>query len=528
MRALLSVYDKYGVVDLARGLVELGWRLLATGNTSATLSAADVPHDRVEDVTGVPELLGGRVKTLHPAIHAGILARRDVTDHVRDLQQSSIEPIDMVVANLYPFARTVRTAPDEQEILEQIDVGGVTLLRAAAKNFRDVTVVSHPTQYGEVLEELRRDGATALATRRRLAARAFEMTATYDAQIATTFRAWSREAFPPHLVVPLRKVEDLRYGENPHQRAALYAQDALEPATSGRADLAGAEQIRGEALSFTNLLDADAALSIVEEYRAPTVVLIKHTNPCGIASHAELAEAFRRAHASDPVAAYGCIMATNRTIDAATAQEMRRRVMDIVLAPDYDDEALAILNRKRESFRILRLPIGRGIARAAPTADEEWIPAHELDIQRIHGGALVQTPDAIVDDDVQLTPVSARHPTLEELTDLRFAWKALRHVKSNSVILAKNMATVGIGAGQQSRVIAVEIAAKQAGDRARGAVLATDGFFPFPDGVEAGARAGVTAMVHPGGGIREQEIIDAANAHGVAMVTTGGLRYFKH
>ncbi len=526
MRALLSAFDKRGLADFARGLVDLGWELIATGQTARLLAETHVPHRTVEDVTGQPEILGGRVKTLHPAIHAGILALRDNADHAAELQRHAIAYVDMVVANLYPFEATARMSTDTASTVEQIDIGGVALIRAAAKNFAHVAAVTDVEQYGPVLSELQSQGALSITTRRQLAARAFELTSRYDAHIAMYFRQEEQEAFPPTLVLALRKMRDLRYGENPHQQAAWYAQENWEKSTSDRANLSLAEQLRGKELSFTNLLDADAALSIVEEFHAPTAVLIKHTNPCGVASHPDLAQAFEHAYACDPVAAYGCVVAFNRPVDEDTARAMRHHFMEIILAPDYSDEAMQILQRKSKDLRILKLPIRHGVP--STFTGGVWIPSHELDVQRIHGGMLVQTPDVLRDDQLVFTPVTARHPTLEELSDLLFAWKAIRHVKSNSVVLAKDLRTVGIGAGQQSRVLAVEIAAKLAGERARDAVLATDGFFPFPDGIEAGARAGVTAIVHPGGGVREQDGIDVANAHGIAMVTTGGLRYFKH
>ncbi len=528
MRALLSVTDKTGITAFAQGLAELNWELIASVSTGAALRQESVPYRPVEDLTGLPEMLGGRVKTLHPAIHGGILANRDDPAHMAEIERFGLSTIDLVVVNLYAFFEAARSSDGDERIMEHIDIGGVALIRAAAKNYRNVAILTAPDQYGWVLEALRSNGMLSTETRQQLAARAYELTATYDANVALYFRRQLGEPFPPALVLPLKKRQQLRYGENPHQQAALYIQETFESSTSERADLASAQQLRGKELSFTNLLDAEAAVSIAEEFQAPTVVLIKHTNPCGIATHTDLAEAFRRAYASDSLAAYGCVMATNRPIDEETAGEMRRRFMDIILAPDYTDVAFAILDRKSKDFRILKLPIRHGPPRGVAPQERSWIPANELDVRRIHGGMLAQTPDTLTEEDIQFSPVTKRHPTLEELADLFFAWKATRHVKSNSVVIAKNLATVGIAAGQQSRILAVEIAAKLAGDRAKGAVLATDGFFPFADGIEASARAGVTAIVHPGGGMREQEGIDAADAHGVAMVTTGGLRYFKH
>lgn len=523
MRALLSTDNKAGLVPFATELHQLGWELVATGRTQQELERAGLPTTSVADLTGWPEMLGGRVKTLHPRIHGGILARRGHSEDEQDVAAHNLPLFDMVVVNLYPFVELLQQ-PDltTEARIEAIDIGGVALLRAAAKNHEHVLVVSQPEQYPSVLAALRSAGGPSAPYRHDLALAAFRQTASYDAAIAAWLGDGAAEQFPDRLTLPLEKSQSLRYGENPHQKAAFYR---LLGADDGRPSLAGAEQLNGREVSFNNLLDLQAAFDAASDFAAPTVVIVKHTNPCGLASHQDVVEAYRRAHAGDPVAAYGGIIGCNRAIDEATAREIRPLNYDAIIAPDYEPTALAILQRKKQGqMVILRTP--GPWKPSAPVAGVYSLS--KLDVKRVAGGLLLQTPDVLVDEQITLTPVTKREPTLEEITDLLFAFRACKHVKSNCVVLARRLSVVGIGAGQQSRVLAAEIAVKQAEDRAKGAVMATDGFFPFPDGVEVGIRAGVTAIIHPGGSIRDAQSVEVCDRHGVAMLTTGGLRHFRH
>ncbi|HEX6799228.1 MAG TPA: bifunctional phosphoribosylaminoimidazolecarboxamide formyltransferase/IMP cyclohydrolase [Ktedonobacterales bacterium] len=528
-RALLSVADKTGIERFARGLHELGIELVATGKTAALLRDAGIPVTSVEEVTGFPELLGGRVKTLHPAIHAGILAKRDDADQMSEIEAHGIGPIDLVACNLYPFERAVAQPSTTLDgALEEIDIGGVTLLRAAAKNFPSVTVVTRPEDFAPVLEELRTHSATSIETRRRLAAVAFQQTALYDTAIAGYLRRDLPDAlFPDDLTLGLRRQQTLHYGENPHQLAALYrwvsgsASASNEDNPARMPTVAGARQLHGKELSFNNLLDLDAALAAAASFTAPTAVVIKHTNPCGLACADTLVEAYRRAHAGDPVSAYGGILGFNREVEGAAAAEISQIFYEAILAPGFSPEALEILALKK-NLRLLAT--GTPIGPAAITPEPG---VRRLDVRSVSGGMLLQTPDYILEGDLRMTPVTERKPTLDEITDLRFAWKAVRHVKSNAIVLAKKLMVVGVGAGQMNRVYSVQIAVDRAEDRARGSVLASDAFFPFPDGVETAAKAGVTAIIQPGGSIRDDEVIRMANRYGIAMVTTGQ-RHFRH
>ena len=546
MRALLSVEDKTGIETLARGLEALGVEIVSTGGTAALLASAGIAVRSVADVTGFPEILGGRVKTLHPAIHGGILARRDDEAHMSELAQHGIAPIDIVVCNLYSFGQTAaRRGVTLGEALEKIDIGGVTLLRAAAKNFPHVTVIVRPQDYPDVLTEMETTGATSVETRKRLAASAFQHTALYDTAIAEYLRQGTDEAlFPEQVTLGLRRLQVLRYGENPHQTAALYAwgdrdsglrvsaeesheqnvSDApVQPEESiGNSTVANAHLLHGKELSYNNLLDLDAALAAVASFTATTAVVIKHTNPCGLACADTLVDAYRRAHAGDPVSAYGGILGFNRQVDEATAVELSQIFYEAIIAPSYSDAALEILTRKK-NMRLLATgaPIGPG------TGNHSVRDLRALDVRRISGGLLLQTPDVVSDQDIQRKVVTEREPTLEEVTDLLFAWKAVRHVKSNAIVLAKKLTIVGVGAGQMNRVYSVQIAVDRAGDRARGSVLASDAFFPFPDSVEAAAKAGVTAIIQPGGSIRDGDSVRMANRYGIAMITTGQ-RHFRH
>jgi phosphoribosylaminoimidazolecarboxamide formyltransferase/IMP cyclohydrolase len=463
------------------------------------------------------------VKTLHPAIFGGILAERENDEHRAALDEHRIMPFDIVAVNLYPFVDVMSGSSGSREsALDYIDIGGPALIRAAAKNFDDVTVLVDPDDYEDVLAELFRYRATKDKTRRKLAGKAFAHTAAYDAYITSYFHDREEEPFPPSFSVPLHRIQDLRYGENLHQRAALYSDTPKSRDLRPPRSVATAEQIHGKELSFNNLLDVDAAWSMVTDFAAPTSAIVKHTNPTGIAAGKDLREAFQKALAGDPQAAYGGIIGFNRTLDEATAEEIVRMYFEAVIAPDFTPQAVQVLSRKK-AIRLLSVR-GSGDQRVQ---DLSWIPYSDFDFKRIAGGFLVQSRNVASDPTASMQVVSKRQPTLEELTDLHFAWRAVKHVKSNGIVLAKKLALVGVGAGQMSRVNAVDLACRMAGDRARGSVLASDAYFPWPDGVERAVDAGVTAMIQPGGSIRDREAIEAADKGGVAMIFTG-LRHFKH
>ena len=515
MRALLSVSNREGIVELARGLREAGVECFATDGTRDHLAANGVEVAPVSELTDFPEVLGGRVKTLHPAIFAGLLARRDAPDHVAELSEHGIGLIDIVVVNLYPFAETAaRHGTTLDQALEQVDVGGVALLRAAAKNFAGVAAVCSPAHYARVLADVRQHGSVSPETRQKLAAEAFAMTAAYDAQIASYLNHRAGVLFPQRMALVVEKQADLRYGENPHQQGAFYADPSHR-----RGSLADAHQIAGKDLSFNNLLDMDAAYTIASDFMTPTVVIVKHGNPCGLASVVDLAEAFRLALEGDSVSAYGGIIGANRIIDVATARAIKPGFFEAVVAPGYEPEALEIL-RTKKGFEIVEVP---------PPDHEtpENIGISSLDFKRVSGGLLLQTQDSLEEDRDKLRPVTKRRPTLEELTDLLFAWRAVRHVRSNAVVLAKKASLVGVGAGQASRVVSVEVALRKAGERAPLSVMASDAYFPFPDGIQIAAQAGVTAIIQPGGSVRDEMAIEVADRHHMAMVFTGR-RHFKH
>jgi phosphoribosylaminoimidazolecarboxamide formyltransferase/IMP cyclohydrolase len=509
MRAILSVWDKAGVVDFARGLLELGFEVFSTGGTKKVLSGAGVAAREVSELTGFPEILDGRVKTLHPAVHGGILARRDLESHMEQLAKSGIETIDLVAVNLYPFIQTV-AKPDVtfEEAIENIDIGGPTMIRAAAKNFPQVLVLVEPSDYGPILEQLRRGGVD-FESRKKLAQKAFQHVAFYDTAVASYLQG-GEKGFAPELTIALRKRYDLRYGENPHQKAAFYEQVPGE-----KLGITSAKQLWGKELSFNNIMDADGAWKAACDFTEPTVVIVKHTNPCGLASHQDLAEAYRRALAGDPVSAFGGIVAVNRALNIELAKEIAKTFYEIVIAPEYDDQALALLKGKKD----LRL-----LAAGAALPSESTI---SWDYRSVAGGFLIQTGDLIAEESKGWRTVTQREPTADELKNLAFAWRAVKHVKSNAIVVAKDSMLLGMGAGQPSRVDSVEIALKKAGERVAGAVLASDAFFPFPDGVELAAKAGVSAVIEPGGSVRDNEVIEAANRHNVAMVFTG-IRHFKH
>lgn len=515
MRALLSVSDLDGLVAFARGLRELGWDLVATDGTRAALKSEGIEARSVEEVTGSAALLGGRVKTLHPRIHAAVLARRDDEGHMAELGREGIEPIDLVAVNLYPFSRSAAAGKRGAELQEHIDIGGVTLIRAAAKNYQSVVVVARPGRYQAVLDELKERGAVSLETRRLLAAEAFSHTAAYDAAIASRFVADAGVSFPDEMTLALRKVRDLRYGENPHQQAAFYAirgedEDAM----------VAMEQLHGKAASFNNILDINAAWKIASDFTQPTVAIVKHQNPCGIASELDITAAYRRAFMCDSVSAFGGIVGANRPVTKELAEAMQDTFYEAIIAPAYDADALPLL-KQRKNLEIITVPnalVGKHLRRA---------DARAFDMKRVAGGMLVQTPDESVADEGNFKVVTERKPTLEELTDLIFAWRCVRHVTSNGIVLAKQLATVGVGPGQLSRVVAVEVAVRKAGENTRLAVMASDAYFPFPDGIEVAARAGVTAIIQPGGSLRDAMMIDTANKHRMAMLFTGR-RHFKH
>ncbi len=519
MRALISVDNRDGLLELAQELRSHDVTIFATGGTLKALQAGGIEAQSVSALTNFPEILDGRVKTLHPAILGGILARRDLSSHQEELQTHGMAPIDIVVSNLYPFAKTV-AQPDVtlMDALEKIDIGGVTLTRAAAKNFQSVLILTRPEDYASVMHEWREQGEVSFETRRRLAAIALQQTASYDTTIAEYLRsvASENETFPQTVTLPLERVQPLRYGENPHQEAAFYRWSGMHGGAT-TATVADAEVLHGKELSFNNLLDLDGALAAVQSFTAPTIAIIKHTNPCGLACDENLVEAYKKAHAGDSVSAFGGIVGSNRSIDEATAQEISQLFYEAVIAPEFEPSALNILQKKKN---IRLLATHRPIEPAGADVGK-------LDIRSVSGGLLLQTSDAVGKREITYKVVTEREPTLEEVTDLMFAWKAVRHVKSNAIALAHKLMLVGVGAGQMNRVTSVHIAVEKAAERARGAVLASDAYFPFADGVEAAAKAGVTAIIQPGGSIRDEESIRMANHYAIAMIFTGQ-RHFRH
>src|SRR5690625_352499 len=509
-RALISVSNKDNIIPFAQGLERLGYDIISTGGTLALLLDAGVKATAVDSVTSFPEILDGRVKTLHPKIHGGLLAKRSEQSHMKALRENEIDPIDIVVVNLYPFKETLaKKDATHEEIIENIDIGGPAMLRAAAKNYTDVAVIVDPEDYDGVLEQLA-DGVLEEEVRKELAAKVFRHTAHYDSMIASylTKSVSDEEIFTDTYTRTFERVQHLRYGENPHQRAAFY-----EIPNYDGISLATAKQLHGKELSYNNIQDANAALEIVLEYDESTAVAVKHMNPCGIGLADTLSEAFQRAYDADPISIFGGIIAVNREVDEATANIMSEIFLEIVIAPSFSDKALAVLTEKK-NIRLLEIPMNR-----SNEVDEKVVA--------VKGGLLVQTSDTgqITEADVKV--VTERTPTEEEMHDLLFSWKAVKHVKSNAILLGKNKQTVGVGAGQMNRVGAAKIALEQAGEKARGAVLASDAFFPMPDTVEAAAKAGVTAIIQPGGSKRDQDSIDVCNEHGIAMVFTK-MRHFKH
>jgi len=506
-RALLAVYDKEGIVDLARGLRDRDVQLVSSGGTAATLRTAGVEVTEVADVTGFPELLGGRVKTLHPAIHAGLLADQRDEDHLRQIAGQGIEPFDLLVCNLYPFRETVASGAGFEDTIEKIDIGGPAMVRASAKNFESMTVVVNPARYDAILEELDLEGGITRATRFALAAEAFAHTAAYDAAVAGWFALQEADpdALPDFVGLAYEKVDDLRYGENPHQRGALFAE------TAGPGVFGGAEVLQGKEMSFNNWLDAWAAADLVHALPDGACVIVKHNNPCGVAALGEPAASYRGAFACDEVSAFGGIVAFRGACDGAAAAAMREIFTEVVIAPSFTDGALAAF-AERPNLRVVRAPLDQ------PSG---W------DVRTLPGGALIQDLDVVRETRADWKVVSSREPTAQEWRDLELAWTIAWRVKSNTIVFAKDGATVGIGAGQMSRVDSSWIAARKAGERARGAVCASDAFFPFPDALEVAADAGCSAVIHPGGSKGDEDVLAAAEGRGMAVVLTG-TRHFRH
>ena len=514
MRAIISVSDKTGASDFAQELSRLGYEIFSTGGTKKALAEAKVPVKSVSEITGFPEILNGRVKTLHPAVHGGLLAKRNLSAHLEELAKNKIELIDLVAVNLYPFVQTVaKEGVSLDEALENIDIGGPTMIRAAAKNFPGVIVVVDPADYPLIIENLKQ-GELPLEERKRLAQKAFQHVALYDTAIAQYLRQ-DEEGFPDEMTIALKKRYALRYGENPHQPAAFYAE--LTVGEKKPTGITWAEQLWGKELSFNNILDGDAAWGVVTDFADPSVAIIKHTNACGLASHPDITEAYRRALTGDPVAAFGGIVASNRTVTQAMAEEMRPVFYEIVIAPDYEAKALETL-KKKKNLRILRAELPPGYGKAEPGY---------FDYRRAKGGLLIQSSDSVPEDKVNLKTVTKREPTKAEIADLLFAWRVVKHIKSNAIVLVKDKTIVGMGAGQPSRIISAKIAKEKAEDKTRGSVLASDAMFPFSDVVELAAACGVTAIIQPGGSIRDEESIKAADKHNLAMVFTGE-RHFRH
>ncbi|WP_040949696.1 bifunctional phosphoribosylaminoimidazolecarboxamide formyltransferase/IMP cyclohydrolase [Gorillibacterium massiliense] len=509
-RALISVSDKTGIVEFAQGLAEQGVQIISTGGTYNLLKEKGIPVTGISEVTGFPEIMDGRVKTLHPAVHSGLLAVRDNASHREQMEKLGLDYIDLVAVNLYPFAATI-AKPDVsyEEAIENIDIGGPTMLRSAAKNHAFVTVVVDAADYGTILEELRANGDTTLDTRKHLAAKVFRHTGAYDALISGYLSGLQGEEFPEKYTVTYEKVQDLRYGENPHQQAAFYREPLAEAGS-----IVTAEQLNGKELSYNNINDANTALKIVQEFNEPTVVAVKHMNPCGVGIGADIHEAFKKAYDADPVSIFGGIVAANGTIGKETAELLHEMFLEIVIAPDFTQEALDILTKKK-NIRVLKL--SGSVAGKKPGKI----------VTTVEGGMLVQDSDAYQVTEADLKVVTDRQPTEEELKQLLFAWKVVKHVKSNAIVLASDNMTIGVGAGQMNRVGSASIAIEQAGEKVKGAVMASDAYFPMSDTLEMAAKAGITAVIHPGGSIRDADSIRVANEYGIAMVTTG-IRHFRH
>lgn len=507
-RALVSVSDKNGLIEFVSGLVELGYEIISTGGTKKALENAGISTIGISDVTGFPEIMDGRVKTLHPNVHGALLCVRDNPSHVAQIKENNIEYIDLVCVNLYPFKETVqKEGVTHEEIIENIDIGGPSMLRSASKNYRYIPVICDPKDYDGVLNELKENGETTLETREKLAAKVFRHTARYDAMIAEYLTKKTGEKYPESFTITYDKVQDLRYGENPHQTAAFYKN--MNPKYS----LANATQLHGKELSYNNIQDGNAAIEILKDFSEPAVVALKHMNPCGVGIGANLDEAWDKAYEADPVSIFGGIVAMNQKVEAATAEKMSKIFLEIIIAPAFSEEAFEILSQKK-NIRLM-------------TLDTNLNVNSEYKVTNVNDGLLVQDMDLHTITAADLTCPTDRKPTEEELEQLLFAWKVVKHVKSNAIVLVKDNMTIGVGAGQMNRVGAAKIAIEQAGEKAKGSVMSSDAFFPMPDTVEAAAAAGVTAIIQPGGSIKDQLSVDECNKHGIAMVYTG-VRHFKH
>ena len=519
-RALLSVFDKTGILEFAKRLAALRIEILSTGGTAKVLREGGVVVRDISDFTGWPEMLGGRVKTLHPKVHGGVLFRRNLPEHRQQAAEHGLAPIDLVVVNLYPVEVTAaKPGLTVEELIENIDIGGPTLLRSAAKNFESVTVVTDPADYDRVAGELERSEETSLRTRLELARKVFASTSRYDGLITMELERLSaasgrvelagRPVLPERMHLALGRQQALRYGENPHQTAALYV-----PAGRAPEGLAAAKQLQGKELSYNNVVDLEAGRSLVAEFREPAAVIIKHNNPCGAAEQSTLFEAYRKAYACDPLSAFGGVLAFNRVVDAATAEEVAKLFVECIVAPGFEAKAKSIFAAKK-NLRLLELP------------EQGLRPDGEPQLKRILGGVLIQEPDLGELQDSELRTVTKRVPAPGEMRTMRFAWKVAKHVKSNAIVFARESATLGVGAGQMSRVDSVKIAVLKAQSTLQGSVVASDAFFPFPDGVEEAAKAGASAVIQPGGSVRDNEVIGAADRLGLAMVFTG-MRHFLH
>ena len=511
-RALISVSDKTGIVELARELEGFGVEIISTGGTAKTLANEGIKVTNISDITGFPECLDGRVKTLHPAVHGGLLAIRNNPEHMKQIKELGIEPIDIVIINLYPFKQTILKGHIElEEAIENIDIGGPTMLRAAAKNYQDVVVIVDPADYSLVLEELKNSREISIKTKFKLAYKVFEHTSHYDTLIARYLRdKLGEEFFPETLSLTFEKVQEMRYGENPHQKAVFYKEVGANIGC-----LTNARQLHGKELSYNNINDTNGALELLKEFDEPAVVAVKHANPCGVASAASIYDAYIKAYEADPVSIYGGIIAANREIDVKTAEEINKIFVEIVIAPSFTEEALRILTQKK-NIRVLKLD-----------NISAKLPAGTYDMKKVAGGLLVQSYNNEILNMDEIRCVTEAQVSPQMMEDLIFAMKVVKHTKSNGIAMAKNKQSIGIGPGQLNRIMAVKIAAEYAGERATGAVMASDAFFPFPDCVEAAAKAGIKAIIQPGGAGRDQESIDACNKYGIAMLFTG-MRHFKH
>jgi phosphoribosylaminoimidazolecarboxamide formyltransferase/IMP cyclohydrolase len=510
MRALISVSDKTGVVEFAQELARLGVKIISTGGTATRLKDNGVDVIGISEVTGFPECLDGRVKTLHPAVHGGILAMREKPDHMKQLADLKIEPIDIVAINLYPFKETIlKPSVTLEDAIENIDIGGPTMLRSAAKNHKDVAVVCDPKDYGQVIKELEEKGEVSYAAKYRLALKVFQHTASYDAMISDYLRKEIEGELPDNLTLTFERVQELRYGENPHQKAWYYKE--VKPAAG---TLVNAVQLHGKELSFNNINDTNGALETLKEFDEPAVVAVKHANPCGVGAGYDIFDAYVKAYKADPVSIYGGIVAANRVIDEMTAAEINKIFVEIVIAPGFTEEALDILARKK-NIRLLKL---ENILEKAP---------EDYDLKKVSGGLLVQETDNSLYEESDVRVVTDRIPTEREMEDMKFAMKVVKHIKSNGIVIARDGKTIGVGPGQVNRIWAVENSIRQATESTEGAILASDAFFPFDDCVTAAAKAGISAIIQPGGSMNDEDSIKKANELGIAMVFTG-VRHFKH